>query len=291
VANEITGPQLSVNVVKPIHLIGSNGFIGKAIQRQAAEITLSCWSHTSNHPDRCFDLLNPNTWQSLLSSKPETVILLSWPGLPNYQQSFHITRNLPTTVQLLEQLIAAGLKRIVVAGTCYEYGLQNGSLKEDQPTDPVNLYAIAKDSLRRTVGNLCDQLDVSWAWLRIFYPFGEGQNPKSLLPSLDQAIQAGKPTFSMSSGRQLRDFVAVDDLADQLLLLATHPQAVGIYNGGSGKPQSLREVVEARIAALGGSIEPRRGDYPDRSDEPVAFWADMTRLHSLNFDGHPYNEL
>ena len=277
--------------MKPIHLIGSNGFIGKAIQRQSAEITVACWSHTGNDPESCFDLLNSSTWQSLLSSKPETVILLSWPGLPNYQQSFHVTRNLPCTVQLVEQLIASGLKRIVVAGTCYEYGLQDGALKEDQPTDPVNLYAIAKDSLRRVVGNLCDQHQVSWAWLRIFYPFGEGQNPKSLLPSLDLAIQAGQSTFSMSSGRQLRDFVAVDVVADQLVLLASQPKAVGVYNGGSGKPQSLREVVEDRIEALDGSIQLRRGDYPDRSDEPVAFWADMTRLHSLNFDGHPYNEL
>lgn len=276
--------------MKPIHLIGSGGFIGKAIQRQAGEVALHYWSHASNNPDNFFDLLNPSSWQALLSCKPETVILLSWPGLPNYQQSFHITRNLPATVELVEQLIAAGLKRIVVAGTCYEYGLQNGALQEDQPTDPLNLYAIAKDSARRAIANLCDQHEVSWAWLRIFYPYGEGQNPKSLLPSLEKAIQAGEASFSMSSGRQLRDFVAVEEVADQLLLLATHPKAAGIYNGGSGKPQSLSEVVEAKIAALGGSIQLKRGDYPDRADEPLAFWADMTRFGNLNFDGHTSNK-
>jgi len=276
--------------VKPIHLIGSGGFIGNAVQCQAGEIALHCWSHASNNPDNFFDLLNPSSWHSLLSCKPETVVLLSWPGLPNYQQSFHITRNLPATVQIVEQLIAAGLKRIVVAGTCYEYGLQNGALQEDQLTDPLNLYAIAKDSARRAVANLCNQHEVSWVWLRIFYPYGEGQNPKSLLPSLEQAIQAGEASFSMSSGRQLRDFIAVEEVADQLLLLATHPKAAGIYNGGSGKPQSLREVVEAKIAALGGSIELRRGDYSDRSDEPLAFWADMTRVGNLNFDAHTSNK-
>jgi len=267
--------------VKPIHLIGSGGFIGKAIQRQAGEVALRYWSHANNNPLNCFDLLNQSSWQALLNCKPETVILLSWPGLPNYQKSYHITANLPAIIRFVEHLIAAGLKRIVVAGTCYEYGLQNGALQEYQPTEPINFYAIAKDSARRALANLCDQHEVIWSWLRIFYAYGEGQNPKSLLLSLEQAIHAGEASFSMSSGRQLRDFIAVEEVADQLLLLATHPKAAGIYNGGSGKPQSLSEVVEAKIAALGGSIKLKRGDYPDRSDEPLAFWADMSRLKSL----------
>ena len=85
----------------------------------------------------------------------------------------------------------------------------------------------------------------------------------------------------MSSGRQLRDFIRVDDLAKQLLLLATHPQAYGIYNGGSGQARSLREVVEARICELGGEIKLALGVYPDRADEPLAFWADMSRMNAL----------
>lgn len=268
--------------MKPIHLIGSGGFIGKAVQRQGGEIGLHCWSHASENPGNSFDLLNSKSWDQLLRCKPETVILLSWPGLPNYQKSFHITQNLPATVALVEQLIRAGIKRIVIAGTCYEYGLQNGPLQEDQPTNPVNLYAIAKDSLRRTVASLCDQHQVSWCWLRIFYPYGEGQNPKSLLPLLEQAIQAGEATFPMSSGRQLRDFVPVDVIAEQLLLLATHPESYGIYNGGSGCPQSLRELVEARIRSLGGSIQLKLGAFADRNDEPLAFWADITKIERLN---------
>jgi dTDP-6-deoxy-L-talose 4-dehydrogenase (NAD+) len=275
--------------VKPIHLIGSGGFIGKAVQRQGTAIGLHCWSHSSENPGNSFDLLNSSSWDPLLRCKPETVILLSWPGLPNYQKSFHITQNLPAAVALVEQLIRAGIKRIVIAGTCYEYGLQNGPLQEDQPTNPVNLYAIAKDSLRGTVASLCAQHQVTWCWLRIFYPYGEGQNPKSLLPSLEQAIQAGEATFPMSSGRQLRDFLSVDEVANQLLLLAMHPKSSGIYNGGSARPRSLREVAEERIAALGSSIQITLGAFPDRTDEPLAFWADMTRLKQLKTNGQTHN--
>jgi nucleoside-diphosphate-sugar epimerase len=267
--------------VTTIHLLGSEGFIGRALQREAGNLSMQCWSHRHSKPEHHFDLLDPSSWQSLLRQKPTHVILLSWPGLPNYQESFHVTRNLPACVALVDQLVKAGLQRLVVAGTCYEYGLQNGPLSEDQFTNPTNCYAIAKDSLRRTMANLCSANQVMWSWLRIFYPYGDGQNPKSLLPSLHKAIEQGDQTFSMSSGRQLRDFICVEEVAKQLLVLATHPKSYGIYNGGSGQARSLREVVEARICELGGEIKLDLGVYPDRDDEPLAFWADMSRMNTL----------
>ena len=130
-------------------------------------------------------------------------------GLLNYQESFHVTRNLPACVELIEQFVDAGLQRLVVAGTCYEYGLQNGSLTEDQFWRPLNCYAIAKDSLRRVIASRFSQQGLQWCWARIFYPFGHGQNPKSFLPSLQRAIDQRDPEFAMSSGRQVRDFVPV----------------------------------------------------------------------------------
>ena len=105
-----------------------------------------CWSHRNVDPSTHFDLFDRASWDTLLNCKPTHVILLSWPGLPNYQENFHVTRNLPACIDLIEQLAAVGLERIVIAGTCYEYGLQNGALLEDQLTDPVNCYAIAKDA-------------------------------------------------------------------------------------------------------------------------------------------------
>lgn len=210
------------------------------------------------------------------------VILLSWPGLPNYQESFHVTRNLPACVELIEQLVQAGLQRLVVAGTCYEYGLQNGSLREDQLTDPVNCYAIAKDSLRRVIASRYSQQALQWCWARIFYPFGRGQNPNSLLPSLQRAIDQGDPAFAMSSGRQVRDFVPVDQVAKLLLALATHAQAYGIYNCGSGRPVSLRELAEERVAKSLSSTNLELGVYPDREDEPLAFWADTSKTNLLS---------
>ncbi len=265
-----------------IHLLGSEGFIGCALQREAGGLPLHCWSHRQSDPEHHFDLLDPSSWQSLLNRKPTHAILLSWPGLPNYQEPFHVTRNLPACIELIEQLAAVGLQRLVVAGTCYEYGLQNGALKEDQFTDPANCYAIAKDSLRRVIASKYSQQKLQWCWARIFYPFGNGQNPNSLLPALQRAIDQGDPAFDMSSGRQVRDYVPVARVAKLLLRLTSHPRARGIYNCGSGHPISLRELAEECIAKSFSATALKLGIYPDRQDEPLAFWADTSKIDGLN---------
>lgn len=264
-----------------IHLLGSEGFIGQSLQRAAEDNPLRCWSHHHTNRENHFDLLDPSSWQALVDCNPTHVILLSWPGLPNYQQPFHLTHNLPACINLIEQLVASGMQRLVVAGTCYEYGLQNGQLNEQQYTDPINCYSIAKDSLRRFIASRYKKEDLQWCWARIFYPFGIGQNENSLLPSLQRAINHKKPRFEMSSGRQLRDYIPVDEVSRILLTLIKNPHANGIYNCGSGLPVSLRELAEKKITESGSATNLELGVYPDRLDEPLAFWADTTKFNSL----------
>ena len=65
-----------------------------------------------------------------------------------------------------------GVKNLLIAGTCYEYGLKNGALNEAISTEPQNSYAIAKDSLRRYLDTQEDQSDMmvlteslsDWKW-------------------------------------------------------------------------------------------------------------------------------
>lgn len=264
-----------------IHLLGSEGFIGRALQSQAEGLSLHCWSHRSKDPEHYFDLLDQSSWKFLLREKPSHIILLSWPGLPRYHEKFHVTRNLPACIELIDKLVESGLQRVVFAGTCYEYGLQNGPLREEQLTEPANCYAIAKDSLRRVIASRYSTQHLQWCWARIFYPYGHGQNPTSLLPSLFKAMQVGEEFFPMGSGRQLRDFVDVQDVARQLLTLSIHDHARGIYNVGSGIPRSVLEMVEETIVSYGSTIKLKRGDIPDRTDEPLAFWADVGRFQRL----------
>ena len=85
----------------------------------------------------------------------------------------------------------------------------------------------------------------------------------------------------MSSGRQLRDFVSVSKVARYLIELSVNPHAHGIYNCGSGIPVSLRELAANTVEKSNSSIVLKFGAYPDRQDEPTAFWADITKISLL----------
>jgi len=268
-----------------IHVIGCNGFIGGALQREAYGLDLRLWSHRPKQKQMFIDILDRGSWKELVTSRPETVILLAWPGLPKYNEVFHISKNLPMCIELVEELDKSGVRKIVVAGTCYEYGLRNGAMREEMCTSPVNYYALAKDTLRKSIEMLAEKSNFNWAWLRIFYPYGEGQRESSLLQSLETAIERREKHFRMSSGRQIRDYVSVEVIAKQLLTLAVNGDAKGVYNGGSGQPVSIRELVEQRIIERASDIMLELGYYPDRSDEPLAFWADMSRMMKLNHCG------
>lgn len=264
-----------------IDILGSGGFIGKALKRSNInKCTVRYWGRREHGHQ--FNLLDAKSWNQLLNSKPVTVILLSWPRLQDYDSSHHLTENLPASIELIKRLIDVGARRIVGAGTCYEYGVQNGPLKESDPTDPLYLYAVAKDSLRRAMKRICEESNVSWAWLRIFFAYGEGQNSSSLLPSLEKAIDEGRDHFDMGSGRKIRDYVKVERVAEMLLRLASSGQYHGVYNGGSGVPRSLREIAEARIAERRSRLMLRVGMQPDREGEPMAFWADMNKWDACN---------
>lgn len=270
-------------MIHPLHVIGSSGFIGRSLQQTDLSSNLVLWSHAfkadsmKNH----FDLLDSNTWDSLCASRPKNVLLLSWPGLPNYQGEFHLTENLTQSIHLINRLIDVGCESITIAGTCYEYGMKSGSLKETDPVEPVNMYGIAKDALRRFVASKCPRAGVRWTWLRIFYPYGEGQNPKSLYPSLVKAINQKSEFFPMSSGKQIRDFVSAHYLAKCILQIASPGRQNGIVNLGSGKPVSLKEFAISVVDSASSSIQLKLGEYEDRNDEPFAFWADTTKLNSI----------
>jgi nucleoside-diphosphate-sugar epimerase len=59
-----------------------------------------------------------------------------WPGLPNYSSRFHFEQNLPASYRMLKSFVCAGHRRILVAGTCFEFGIQDGCLSAGDETKP-----------------------------------------------------------------------------------------------------------------------------------------------------------
>ena len=210
--------------------------------------------------------------------RPDVLLHLAWGGLPNYTSPHHLEGELPAQRSFLRGLLDAGLPALTVSGTCLEYGLQSGALREEMPTAPVTAYGKAKDALRGELERLRQLRHFNLTWARLFYLHGKGQAPGSLLPQLEGAIARGDPSFNMSGGEQLRDYLPVDEAAGYLVDLALNGRDNGVVNVCSGQPISVRELVEGVVARHGSSIELNLGHFSYPDYEPMAFWGDRTKL-------------
>lgn len=271
-----------------IAVTGATGFIGKHVvaelDRHSVSAVLGCRTASQRadafpgHTVVPINLKSPPADVFDLMGKPEVLIHLAWGGLPNFKSLHHFEEELPAQYRFLKAMVESGLPSLVVTGTCFEYGMQSGPLKEDAQARPTTPYGFAKDALRRQLEYLQHVTSFHLTWVRLFYVFGDGQAESSLLPQLRQAVERGDRTFNMSQGEQLRDYLPVTDLARNLVSLGLNPQDRGIVNVCSGTPISVRRLVESWIAENSWNIELHLGSHSYPSWEPMAFWGDRGKL-------------
>lgn len=213
--------------------------------------------------------------------RPDLLIHLAWTGLPNYNDAFHVNINLKNQKLFLKNLITNGLKDLTVAGTCLEYGLQEGCLSEEFKTMPTTFYGKAKDSLQQWLSPVCDQHRVSLKWLRLFYIYGEGQGVNSLYTQLRIAAKLGSKNFNMSAGEQVRDFLSLQDMAEQIVKASLQQKISGCINCCSGIPQKVVDFVKEQLTELHVSMQLNLGYYPYNTYEPMNFWGCVKKQKTI----------
>ena len=278
-----------------ILVTGATGFIGhyvvssllqngcKVVASSSSQDKARSYPWFSKVTYRVLDLSlqDDKTDYYLYFNAPDAAIHLAWEGLPNYMAEFHMKENLPRHYAFLHNLVKNGLKDLTVTGTCFEYGMREGVLKEDMPANPSNAYARAKDELRMALAALQQDIRFHFKWARLFYMYGNGQNPKSLFSQLQSAIDNHAAVFNMSGGEQLRDYLPVEKVADYIVQIALQNRVEGIINCCSGRPVSVKKMVADYLAARGASIQLNLGYYPYTDYEPRAFWGDTSLLNSV----------
>ncbi|HEU5365674.1 MAG TPA: NAD-dependent epimerase/dehydratase family protein, partial [Hanamia sp.] len=211
-----------------ILVTGATGFVGTHVINELLKqdheiIGTTRKPDLKNNSDKLiytfFNLDNTDATQNYFSyfNNPDLLIHLAWQGLPNYKSLFHFEKNLITHYSFLKNMVANGLKNLVVTGTCLEYGMREGCLSEDMTADPQNPYALAKDTLRKFLSEFQKKHPFDLKWIRLFYMYGQGQNPNSLFSQLQTALQNEDKEFNMSGGEQERDYLPVEKLAEYVV--------------------------------------------------------------------------
>lgn len=213
--------------------------------------------------------------------KPDSLIHLAWEKLDEYKNEVHLTTILENHKKFISNLIDGGLKDITAVGTCYEYGLQEGVLKENMPSKPILPYPQGKNLLREFIEAKQKEKNFSFKWIRVFYVFGEVRGRKNLYTHLISAIQNKEESFNMSGGEQVRDFLSPDEIATTVVKISLQNKTEGIINCCSGKPVKLKDFVSDFLNKNGYKIKLNLGVYPYVDYEPMETWGDVEKLNKI----------
>lgn len=228
-------------------------------------------------------LADTDRWkQAVAEFQPQACIHLAWYAEPGkYLQAPENIRLLTWSLSLFKELIDAGCRRIVAAGTCFEYDLAFGYLNEETPVRPESLYAAAKLSCYLMGRQIAAQAESSLAWGRIFYPYGPQEDQRRLVPAAIAAFRQGAP-FPATLGEQIRDYIQVADVAEAFCVLMER-QASGVFNISSGIPVSIRQLLTTIGSLMGCEHLIEFGARPYREWEPPFICGNNQRLRSLGW--------
>ncbi|HEX7289871.1 MAG TPA: UDP-glucose 4-epimerase GalE [Conexibacter sp.] len=192
--------------------------------------------------------------------------------------------NVVGSLNLLDALRAAQVKRLVFSSTCAVYGEPEVvPMDETTPTRPVNAYGASKLAVDRMISDECRAHGLGAVSLRYFNVagasgcLGEDHEPEThIIPNvlraaqgLQACVQIFGTDYPTPDGTAVRDYIHIEDLASAHLLALEGARAGEhrIFNLGNGNGFSVREVIDAARAVTGLEIPveeaPRRpGDPP-----------------------------
>lgn len=207
-----------------------------------------------------------NWWENILKGI-DTVIHVAWYAEPGkYLQSTKNLDCLMGTLQLAKGAKMAGVRRFIGIGTCFEYDLTGGMLSVETPLRPVTPYAGAKAAAFMALSQWLPQQGVEFAWCRLFYLHGEGEDARRLVPFLRSKLKAGEPV-ELSNGNQIRDFLDVSN-AGRLIVETALSNEQGPVDICSGVPVSVRQLAEQIADEYGRRDLLKFGARPDNLVDP-----------------------
>ena len=276
---------------------GATGFIGQHVTslflKNKVEVAILTRQNSSKFDAKNnLNIIN-GSLDSLLECKekikdfkPNVCLHLAWEGIPDY--SFKTSKkNLDQSINLFDFLIdELACKKIVVAGSCFEYGKSLGQISENTAEQNTSAIAWAKNSLKNYLALKALENNTEWLWMRIFYVFGPGQRSNSLIPSLVSAIRQGLPC-PIRNPSNANDFVYIDDVANALTRACLNTVESGVYNLGSGalfKVSDIWSLIQKNMSHLSTSNNSKLADNPMGSVEAIGSFANIEKAkNKLNW--------
>lgn len=197
----------------------------------------------------------------------QTLIHAAWYAEPGQYLTSPLNLGCLTgTLNLARAFAAVGGRRFIGIGTCAEYDFSAGLLTTETPLVPNTLYAACKASAFQVLRCLFDADNVTFAWCRLFYLYGEGEDERRLVPYIRKQLTAGQEVL-LTRGTQVRDFLDVRDAARMIVDVALGERQ-GAVNICSGHGVTIRQLAEQIADEYGRRDLLRFGARPENAFDP-----------------------
>lgn len=203
--------------------------------------------------------------------------------------------NVSNTLNLLEALQGADIKRFVFSSTCAIYGVpEDLPITEDLPKNPINPYGATKLAVEWMLRDSAGAWGLGSVALRYFNAsgasadgsIGEDHKPEvHLIPLVLQVALGQRPHISVfgtdyptPDGSCIRDYIHVEDLAEahRLAIEDIRPGQAEAFNVGTGRGHSVFEVISAARNVTAHAIPTQISQR--RPGDPPSLYADNSRI-------------
>ena len=268
-------------MTRRVLLTGATGFVGRQVLRALGTAGVEVRAvvragkrlpdvgpvrveHVMTTPDL---FAESDAWWTSACDGVDTVIHSAWYAEPGkYLQSPLNMACLRGTLTMAVGAASAGVRRFVGVGSCTEYDSSAGDLSVHTPLRPASPYAAAKVAAFRGLEHWLPLRGVEFAWCRLFYHFGEGEDTRRLAAHLHERLAAGQPA-ELTSGTQTRDFLDVRE-AGRMIVDVALGTVTGPVNVCSGVPVTVRQFAERIADEYGRRDLLHFGARPDNVYDP-----------------------
>ena len=238
-------------------LTGSSGFIGKILKELInynANVTVILRERFKNKTNNKYknieyifvdDLFNKdvNWWIKKLDGI-DCVIHSAWFTEPTkYLNSHKNFLCLKGTLNILEAMDISKVNYFVGLGTCFEYDFNYADkpLSTSCPLNPKSPYTLAKVSLLNSLKILEKTSDFKYAWCRVFYVFGDGEDERRLFPYIHKMLKNSEKVY-IKNGDLVRDYIDVEEVG-KLIAKIEFNTFKGEFNICSGKGRKIKNIA------------------------------------------------
>jgi len=262
-------------------LTGSTGFVGRAVlaalTERGAQVRLVVRAGTESRitPSDMVESVvstpdlfgESHAWWQSTCAGVDTVVHVAWYAEPGeYPTSPRNLDCLAGTLALAKGATAAGVRRFVGIGTCAEYDLSEGYLSVETRLKPATPYAGAKAAAFLSLSKYFENEKREFAWCRLFYLYGDGEDERRLIPYVRARLAAAEPA-DLTNGTHVRDFMDVGDAGRMIADVALGGRQ-GPVNVCSGMPITVRALAERIADEYGRRDLLRFGAKQESTTEP-----------------------